>query len=593
MNAKVLEWLAEVVRNTTFDGPVVEFGAKQPDDQVGYSDVRKFFPVERYVGCDIAEGPGVDVVSDMERTSFPPDEFRTVVCLETLEHVKHPWRAVREAWRILKPGGHLLISVPFRVPIHGYPSDYWRMTPGALEIMLRDAGFERIETSDSGEEVDWDNCWDKPSERGVSFESFAYPHVSFAVARKPAAVQRPPVKARPDSAAGPADSGAPIKPVEIIVAVYHREEATRRMFEQLARVTSDYSLILVNNGFDDPAFLQGLEPAHYVENTENTGAIRPVNQGLDLAGGRYACVLHNDLLIHEEGWLDHIIEFMERRPDVGLVGLAGRHSIKADGRMDVDTTVANIPGYPASYRPTWRFTEVAAIDGLGWVMRNNGFRLDEDFGMMHYYDIDLSLQFIEAGYRVYVAGIEIEHLAEDESASTRSRKDYLEKVGGDDAEYYDQVAGRFRRKWSHLLPVTRGFADEYSAYNRIDDLQAQIVKQDAYIEELGLYAESLVEEDSKKAAEIEEASKSFIWVDGELDRNKAEIASLTARLRQLEAAVEGGGDAASGRPVTVNDGSSSSQREVGLLATLKKAARAGLAKLRSRPDEGARKKDSS
>jgi glycosyltransferase involved in cell wall biosynthesis len=593
MNAKVLEWLSEVVRNTIFDGPVVEFGAKQPDDQVGYSDVRKFFTVERYVGCDTQEGPGVDLVSDMERTSFPPKEFRTVVCLETLEHVKHPWRAVREAHRILKPGGYLLISVPFRLPIHGYPSDYWRMTPDALEIMLRDAGFEEIETSDTGEEVDWDTGWDKPSESGVSFESFAYPHMSFAVARKPAAEVRSPVTARPDGASGSADSGAPVRPVEIIVPVYHREDATRNMFEQLARVTSDYSLVVVNNGFDDPGFLRGLEPAHYIENIENTGAIRPVNQGLELAGGKYACVLHNDLLIYEEGWLDHIIEFMERRADVGLVGLAGRHSIKADGRMDVDTTVANIPGYPASYRPTWRFTEVAAIDGLGWVMRNNGFRLDEDFGMMHYYDIDLSLQFIEAGFRVYVAGVEIEHLAEDESASTRSRKDYLEKVGGDDAEYYDRVAGRFRHKWAHLLPVTRGFADEYSAYNRIDDLQAQIAKQDAYIEELGLYAERLMEEDSKKAAEIEEASECFVWVDGELDRNKAEIASLTAGVRQLESIVDAGGSAAADQPIPIHHRFSSSLREVGLFTTLKKAARAGLTKLRSRPGGGAQKKDSS
>jgi hypothetical protein len=96
--------------------------------------------------------------------------------------------------------------------------------------------------------------------------------------------------------------------------------------------------------------------------------------------------------------------------------------------------VANIRGYPASYRPTWRLTEVAAIDGLGWVMRNNGFRLDEDFGMMHFYDLDLSLQFIEAGFRVYVAGVEIEHLSEDERESTRSREDYLARVGGSDAE---------------------------------------------------------------------------------------------------------------------------------------------------------------
>ena len=582
MNAKVLEWLSAVVRDNEFNGPVVEFGSKQPDDQVDYSDVRKFFEVERYVGCDIQEGPGVDLVSDMERTSFPPDEFETVVCLETLEHVKHPWRAISEAHRILKPGGSLLISVPFRLPIHGYPSDYWRMTPAALETMLRDADFERIETSDTGEQVDWDAGWDTPSESGKSFESFPYPHLSFALARKSARPVSPAVTAPVAAAgAGAAERGAPARPVEIIVPVYHREDATRLMFEQLARVTSDYSLIVVNNGFDDPDFLTGLDPAHYIENQENAGAIRPVNQGLDLARGKYACVLHNDLLIYEEGWLDHIIEFMERRGDVGLVGLAGRHSIKADGCMDVDTTVANIRGYPASYRPTWRLTEVAAIDGLGWVMRNNGFRLDEDFGMMHFYDLDLSLQFIEAGFRVYVAGVEIEHLSEDERESTRSREDYLARVGGSDADYYDEVAGRFRRKWGHLLPVTRGFQDERSAYNRIDDLQRQIGKQDAYIEELGRYSEHLLNDVGSKAVEIEKASECFVWVDEELDRNRAEIASLNDQVRTLEATLEGCRDAAApARPASTRHRLASSLRRDGLAATLHKAVRATWKKLR-------------
>gem|GEM_PF-5754318 len=41
-----------------------------------------------------------------------------------------------------------------------------------------------------------------------------------------------------------------------------------------------------------------------------------------------------------------------------------------------------------------------------------GIRLDESFGLMHAYDVDLSLQYIEAGFRVNVAAVEIEHLAD-------------------------------------------------------------------------------------------------------------------------------------------------------------------------------------
>jgi GT2 family glycosyltransferase len=67
--------------------------------------------------------------------------------------------------------------------------------------------------------------------------------------------------------------------IPIVVVLYHREKDTRKMFKQLARVTDGYDLIIVNNGFDDPEFIKKLKHIHYVENKENTGAIRGINQG--------------------------------------------------------------------------------------------------------------------------------------------------------------------------------------------------------------------------------------------------------------------------------------------------------------------------
>jgi anti-sigma regulatory factor (Ser/Thr protein kinase) len=59
-----------------------------------------------------------------------------------------------------------------------------------------------------------------------------------------------------------------------VVVLYHREDETRRIFKQLERVTENYSIIVVDNGFDDRDFVRRLQPLHYVENVENTGAIR-------------------------------------------------------------------------------------------------------------------------------------------------------------------------------------------------------------------------------------------------------------------------------------------------------------------------------
>lgn len=332
------------------------------------------------------------------------------------------------------------------------------------------------------------------------------------------------------------------EPLQIVVVVYHREDDTRAMFRQLARVTRGYELVIVDNGFDDMRFLRRLRPVVHVRNDANPGAIRSINQGLDEASGRYVCVLHNDVLIYDEGWLEHVVGFLERRPDVGLVGLAGRHVISEDGSPETETTVAGIEWYPDSMRPTWRFTEVATIDGLGWVMRNIGLRLDERYGLMHFYDLDLSLQYIEAGYRVYSAAVEMDHTAETEGRSTRDTDDYLAAIGGDDNTYYASARELFREKWRHMLPMTRGFRDEAYAYHRIDELiekvrsaegyvgrlEAEIAAKNTELENAASYARKVEEEHRAAREELERTSRYAADLEKRLEEPKAGRRGRTA-----------------------------------------------------------------
>jgi predicted SAM-dependent methyltransferase len=72
--------------------------------------------------------------------------YRTVVCAEVLEHVKYPDAALLFCFDVLRPGGKLIITVPFAFPIHNFPDDYWRYTPSGLRLLLTEAGFVDIET---------------------------------------------------------------------------------------------------------------------------------------------------------------------------------------------------------------------------------------------------------------------------------------------------------------------------------------------------------------------------------------------------------------------------------------------------------------
>lgn len=117
-------------------GPVYEFGSYQVEGQVEYADLRSLFAGKEYVGCDMRPGPGVDRVEDVSAITLPDGVAGTVLCIETFEHVFEVRRAFDEVYRILKPGGLFVITSPLNFRIHGYPDDYWRMTPNCLRRML-------------------------------------------------------------------------------------------------------------------------------------------------------------------------------------------------------------------------------------------------------------------------------------------------------------------------------------------------------------------------------------------------------------------------------------------------------------------------
>ncbi len=117
-------------------GPVYEFGSYQVEGQVDYADLRRLFPDRPFVGCDMRPGPGVDRVEDVSAISMPDGSAGTVLCIETFEHVFEVRKAFDEVFRILAPGGLFVITSPLNFRIHGYPDDYWRMTPQCLRRML-------------------------------------------------------------------------------------------------------------------------------------------------------------------------------------------------------------------------------------------------------------------------------------------------------------------------------------------------------------------------------------------------------------------------------------------------------------------------
>jgi len=81
------------------------------------------------------------------------DSADAVLATETLEHVKDPKQFLREAHRVLRGDGELILTVPFSARWHFIPEDYWRFTPSGFRQLLDEAGFSDIHVFARGNSV--------------------------------------------------------------------------------------------------------------------------------------------------------------------------------------------------------------------------------------------------------------------------------------------------------------------------------------------------------------------------------------------------------------------------------------------------------
>jgi len=137
MTPQVRDWVWNL---QGVEGPVLEVGSYDAN-----GSLRDLFNGMEYVGLDMREGPNVDIVRDI----MDPWEgaYGTVVCVETLEHIAEPWRAIDTMHSILKPGGLFAGAWVFNWEIHGHPNDYWRVTPEGFKYLLNRSGFVEIEAT--------------------------------------------------------------------------------------------------------------------------------------------------------------------------------------------------------------------------------------------------------------------------------------------------------------------------------------------------------------------------------------------------------------------------------------------------------------
>jgi SAM-dependent methyltransferase len=149
-DAEQRSWVSNMARGVVLD--------------VGSADghVRQWLPNCEYISLDYPAtatrmyGTRPDIFADAGALPIRDSSIDTVLLLEVLEHVGDARAVLANIARVLKPGGLLLLSMPFLYPLHDAPHDHRRYTAPGLESAIvrsglvpslprpRNSGFENV-----------------------------------------------------------------------------------------------------------------------------------------------------------------------------------------------------------------------------------------------------------------------------------------------------------------------------------------------------------------------------------------------------------------------------------------------------------------
>lgn len=125
----------------------------------GRMPYRKIFEplVDSYIGVDHPQVSKLykssvkpEVLADAKKLPFRSNSFDTALLIQVLEHVDAPDKVIKEAARVLKPNGVLVLSVPFFYPLHDMPYDFGRYTETALKSFIKEASLRIVKIKAQG-----------------------------------------------------------------------------------------------------------------------------------------------------------------------------------------------------------------------------------------------------------------------------------------------------------------------------------------------------------------------------------------------------------------------------------------------------------
>ena len=127
-------------------GDILDFGCGSKPYESLFVNATSYIGVDVRVSGHDHKDSRIDVYYDGRTLPFPDSHFDSAVCFEVFEHVFNIDELLMEIRRVLKPGGQLLMSIPFAWDEHEVPYDFARYTSFGIKHVLERNRFAVLES---------------------------------------------------------------------------------------------------------------------------------------------------------------------------------------------------------------------------------------------------------------------------------------------------------------------------------------------------------------------------------------------------------------------------------------------------------------
>lgn len=135
------DFIKKIFSENQFEGRLLDVGC-------GIKPYKKIYGnhMSEMIGIDVEQSPHknnqIDIYYDGKTIPFDDNYFDFIICTEVLGHAEEPEKLISEMQRVLKKGGHLLLTVPLLQLLNEVPYDFHRYTPFGLRNLMKSNNLE-------------------------------------------------------------------------------------------------------------------------------------------------------------------------------------------------------------------------------------------------------------------------------------------------------------------------------------------------------------------------------------------------------------------------------------------------------------------